>query len=283
MNQHRAVQPKPGDQPLPSDQSGQSFAVDAILIARGGGSIEDLAAFNDESLARAVAASRIPVISAVGHETDFTICDFVADLRAPTPSAAAEIVIRSQQELQQAVTALHERLRRAAQYKLLTQRQHSSPRWKNRVFARMEDAIARRQQRLDDLSFRLDSLCGRLGDTSRRLERTLAGLAQRDPRRQFGLQRRELHSHLQALAAAARRYLMHCRSRLEQAAGKLDTLSPLAILERGYSLIFDAGGTLVKDAGQLRPGDAIHARLARGEIDARVQSPPGSAAKSKPE
>ena len=133
-------------------------AVDVILIARGGGSIEDLAAFNDESLARTVAASKIPIISAVGHETDFTICDFVADLRAPTPSAAAELVIRSQQEIEQTVSALRERLRRAMQYKLLYQRQRLTSLSSHRVFARMEDAIARRQQRLDDLDFRLESL-----------------------------------------------------------------------------------------------------------------------------
>ena len=100
-----------------------AFAVDVILIARGGGSVEDLAAFNDESLARAIAASQIPTISAVGHETDFTICDFVADLRAPTPSAAAEIVVRSQQELGESVSLLRERVRRAMQYKLLYERQ----------------------------------------------------------------------------------------------------------------------------------------------------------------
>ncbi len=270
FNQQSAGQPEGSQQREPS-----AFAVDVIIIARGGGSVEDLAAFNDESLARTVAASRIPVISAVGHETDFTICDFVADLRAPTPSAAAEIVIRSQQELQESVSALRERLRRAIQYRLLFQRQHLTGLEKNRVFARMEDAIARRQQRVDDLRFRLESLMrARLGDAARRLDLGLSRLAQRDLRQQFTMQKRELRARLQALAAATQRYLAHRRSRLEQAAGKLDTLSPLAILERGYSLIFDAQGTLVKDASELEPGDRIHARLAQGEIDARVESPP---------
>ena len=261
-----------------------AFAVDVIIIARGGGSVEDLAAFNDESLAHTVAASRIPVISAVGHETDFTICDFVADLRAPTPSAAAEIVIRSQQELQESVSALRERLRRALQYQLLHQRQHLTALENNRVFARMEDAIARRQQRVDDLRFRLESLMrARLAEASRRLDLGFSSLAQRDLRQQFRMQKRDLRAHLQALAAAAQRYLMHRRSRLEQASGKLATLSPVAILERGYSLIFDAQGTLVKDASQLEPGDAIHARLAHGEVDARVESLPETGPKTKPE
>jgi exodeoxyribonuclease VII large subunit len=250
-----------------------AFAVDVIIIARGGGGVEDLAAFNDESLARAVAASHIPVISAVGHETDFTICDFVADLRAPTPSAAAEIVIRCKQELQESVSALRERLRRAIQYTLLSQRQNLVSLEKNRVFARMEDAVSRRQQRVDDLRFRLESLMrARLGDASRRLDLAASRLGQRDLRQQLSTQKRELVSRLQALAAAAERYLMHRRARLEQASGKLHALSPVAILERGYSLLFDSQGTLVKDISQLQPGDSILARLAHGEVDARVES-----------
>jgi exodeoxyribonuclease VII large subunit len=249
------------------------FAVDVIIIARGGGSIEDLAAFNDESLARAIVASQIPVISAVGHETDFTICDFVSDLRAPTPSAAAEIVIRSKQELQQTVSALRERLQRAIRYKLLYERQNLTALEKNRVFARMEDAITRRQQRIDDLRFRLESLMrARLGDAGRRLDLGISRLRQRDLRQQLKMREHQLRSHLEALSAAVQRYLMRHRSRLDQASAKLAALSPLAILERGYSLVFDAHGTLVKDAAQLTPGDAIQARLPRGEVAARVES-----------
>ena len=248
-------------------------AVDVIILARGGGSVEDLAAFNDESLARTIAASKIPIISAIGHETDFTICDFVADLRAPTPSAAAEIVIRSKQELEETVAALRERMRRAMQYKLLYERQNLTSLEKNRVFARMEDAISRRQQRVDDLRFRLESrMRTRLAEASRRLDLGLSRLRQRDLRQQLRTRKGELLSHLQALAAAAQQYLMRRRSRLEQASGKLATLSPVAILERGYSLIFDPQGALVKDASQLSPGDSIHARLARGEVDARVET-----------
>jgi exodeoxyribonuclease VII large subunit len=257
-----------------NQQGGASgSAVDVIIIARGGGSVEDLAAFNVESLARAIAASAIPIISAVGHETDFTICDFVADLRAPTPSAAAEIVIRSQQELREMVAALRERLRRAMQYKLLYERQNLTSVEKNRVFARIEDAIARRQQRVDDLRFRLENLLrARLGEASRRLDLGISRLHQRDLSQQLRMRERELLSRLQALDSAAQRYLMRRRSRLEQASGKLETLSPVAILERGYSLVFDERGALVNDTSQLTPGDLIHARLARGEVDARVES-----------
>jgi exodeoxyribonuclease VII large subunit len=253
--------------------SPSTFAVDVIIIARGGGSVEDLAAFNDERLARAVAASRIPVISAVGHETDFSICDFVADLRAPTPSAAAEIVIRSEQELEDAVSALRERLRRAMQYKLLYERQKVSSLEKNRVFSRMEDAVARRQQRVDDLRYRLDSLVrARVSEASRRLDLGTSRLRQRDLRQHLKMRERELFIRMEALSAATWRFLMRHRSRLEQASGKLATLSPVAILERGYSLIFDAQGTLVTNTSQLSAGDAIRARLARGEFDARVEA-----------
>ncbi len=257
-----------------NQQAPQSeFAVDVIVVARGGGSIEDLAAFNDESLARAVAASTLPLISAVGHETDFTICDFVADLRAPTPSAAAEIVIRSQQELQETVFALRERLRRAAQFQLLSARQRLTPLEKNRVFARMEDAISRRQQRVDDLRFRLASLMRtRLAGASSRLDLGISRLRQRDLRQQLRMREQELLSRMEALSSSIQRSLLRQRSRVEQASGKLAALSPVAILERGYSLIFDQRGVLVNDSTQLNPGDPIRARLSRGEVIARVES-----------
>ena len=130
--------------------------VDVIIVARGGGSAEDLASFNDEALARTVAASEIPVISAVGHETDFTIVDFVADLRAPTPSAAAELVIRSRQEIEDHAAALHERLSRAMRYRLLMGRQALTELAQHGAFARIMELIHQRQQRLDDLTHRME-------------------------------------------------------------------------------------------------------------------------------
>src|SRR6184192_258214 len=130
--------------------------VDVIIVARGGGSAEDLAAFNHEGLARAVASSEIPIISAVGHETDFTIIDFVADLRAPTPSAAAELVIRSRQDVEDQAQASYQRLLRAMRYRLLMARQALTEVAQHRAFNRMMGAINQRQQRLDDLSYRLE-------------------------------------------------------------------------------------------------------------------------------
>src|SRR5437879_1200466 len=131
-------------------------SVDVIIVARGGGSAEDLAAFNHEGLARVVAASEIPVISAVGHETDFTILDFVADLRAPTPSAAAELVIRSRQGVEDHAAGLYERLARAIRYRLLMGRQALIELAQHGAFARMMDGINQRQQRLDDLTHRME-------------------------------------------------------------------------------------------------------------------------------
>jgi exodeoxyribonuclease VII large subunit len=253
--------------------TGSAHAVDVILLARGGGSLEDLAAFNDEGLARAVVASKLPVISAVGHETDFTICDFVADLRAPTPSAAAEIVVRSHHEIEEEVAGLASRLRRAMQYKLLYERQQLTALARHRVFARMEDAIARRQQRVDELRYRLESLVRtRLGQSERRLELALAHLHRRELGQQLQLQHGRLAAHTVELATAMRSTLLWRRTRLEQAAGKLEALSPLAILGRGYSLIFDARGRLVKDTAQLATGDLLRAQLATGEVAARVES-----------
>src|SRR6266478_3462219 len=130
--------------------------VDVIIVARGGGSAEDLAAFNNQALARAVAASQIPVISAVGHETDLTIIDFVADMRAPTPSAAAELVIRSRQEVEDQAEALRQRLARAMRYRLLMGRQALTELAQHGAFARMVEAINQRQQKLDDLLYRLE-------------------------------------------------------------------------------------------------------------------------------
>src|SRR4051812_24793776 len=158
--------------------------VEVIIVARGGGSAEDLASFNNEALARTIAASTIPVISAVGHETDFTITDFVADLRAPTPSAAAELVIRSRQELESQQETLRSRLARAMRYQLLVRRQHMTEAARHRAFTRMIDAIRARQQRLDDLSYRLiTSQRGLLVSRRRRVEVASASLRHRDMRR----------------------------------------------------------------------------------------------------
>ncbi len=269
--------------------------VDVIVVARGGGSFEDLFAFNDEALARAIAASKIPVISAVGHETDFTICDFVADLRAPTPSAAAELVIQSKQELAGRLAMLRDRLRQAMNYKLLRSHNALSRLTQHSALVRMPDMMARRQQRLDDLLYRLEQAQRRnVAGLRRRLESLDVRLRHQDMRVRLSAMRRqleartsELHRHLERLLAATKTHLddltaalarssetilLRRRSRWELLHSRLSGLSPKAILARGYALVFDAAGNLVKDASQLKRGDAVRAQLGRGEFTAAVDA-----------
>ena len=269
-------------------------SADVIIVARGGGSLEDLFAFNDEGLARTIAASDIPVISAVGHETDFTICDFVADLRAPTPSAAAELVIRSKHELSEKVLAFHKRLTQAVNYKLLRANNALSSLVQHAVFARMQDSIARRQQRTDDLSFRLAQAQSRiLKNQSRRLASLEAHLQRHDLRVRTGEMRRQLdartvqletamarmlverHTHLNrlsvSLASAGPNLILRHRSHWERVDSQLEALSPKAILARGYALVFDKKGRLVKQASQLKAGDQVRTQLGSGEFTSQVE------------
>src|SRR5882672_10361832 len=191
--------------------------VDVIIVARGGGSAEDLAAFNHEGLARVVAASVIPVISAVGHETDFTIIDFVADMRAPTPSAAAELVIRSRQEVEDQAEGLRARLARAVRYRLLMGRQALTELARHGAFGRMTDVINRRQQKLDDLKNRMDRAERQILESQhRRLQVAAAAVRHYDVRRMLAGIRRELDARVAALAACIRTILLQRRGRLNQ-------------------------------------------------------------------
>jgi exodeoxyribonuclease VII large subunit len=246
--------------------------VEVIIIARGGGSAEDLAAFNHEGLARVVFSSQIPVISAIGHETDFTIIDFVSDLRAPTPSAAAELVIRSRQEIEEQAEALRLRLARAIRYRLLMAKQTLTEVAQHGAFARMMDLINQRQQKLDDLSFRLEKAERRLLEQHRRRwEHASAAVRHYDARRVLAGIRNDLKSRTAAMAVGMRNLLLRRRSRLDQLQHQLKALSPVAILERGYALVFDSSGKLVKSTAQVDPGDEISARLAHGTLTARVE------------
>jgi exodeoxyribonuclease VII large subunit len=231
-----------------------------------------LAAFNNEALARAVAASEIPVISAVGHETDFTIMDFVADLRAPTPSAAAELVIRSRVEVENQAEAMRVRLVRAMERRLLEARHALMERARDGAFARMMDLIRQRQQKMDDLTYRLErGERQALEQMRRRWEGVSAAVRHYDLRRVLAGMRGELQAVTAAAAAAMRNQLLQNKVRLERMGRALEMLSPLAILERGYALVFDGAGQLVKDVAQVKVGEQILARVARGEIRATVR------------
>ena len=248
--------------------------VDVIIVARGGGSAEDLAAFNHEGLARAVAASEIPVISAIGHETDFTILDFVADLRAPTPSAAAELVIRSRQEVDEQLETLGQRLGKAMRYHLLIARQNLTELAQHGTFARMMDLIHRRAQRTDDLVNRLaHAQRDILEKQRRRFEILSATVRHYDVRRVLSGITKDLDARVMAIISATRNSLLERRVRVERMDTALQALSPLAILDRGYALVFDASDKLLKDASKVKVGDQISARLARGTIDAIVSKP----------
>jgi exodeoxyribonuclease VII large subunit len=249
----------------------QHKIVDVLIVARGGGSAEDLAPFNSEGLARTVAASVIPVISAVGHETDFTIIDFVADLRAPTPSAAAELVIRSRQEIEENAASLHDRLVRAMRYRLLMGRQALTELSQHGAFARMMEVIRQRQQKLDDLTHRMEvAERGVIEKSRRRWENISAAVRHYDVRLVLDGMRKELDSRTTALAAVMRNVLLQHRVRSERLDTALRSLSPLAILDRGYALVFDSSGKLLKDAESVKIGDEVSARLAHGQIQASV-------------
>jgi exodeoxyribonuclease VII large subunit len=259
------------DQELRHQDSARGHAVEVIIIARGGGSVEDLACFNHEGLARAVADSKIPVISAIGHETDFTIVDFVADLRAPTPSAAAELVIRSRQEIEAQAEDLCRRLVRALRYRLLIARQELAARAQHGAFARMMDGIHRRQQKLDEQRFGLERAERQLLERChRRCESVAAAVRHYDARRRLAGIRQRLEAQVGNLAAATRTRLLESRGALDRRTASLEALSPVAILNRGYALVFDAKDRLVKDAARLKAGDELSARLARGRVRARV-------------
>jgi exodeoxyribonuclease VII large subunit len=246
--------------------------VEVIIVARGGGSAEDLAAFNDEGLTRTIATSQIPVISAIGHETDFTIADFVADLRAATPSAAAELVIRSRQEVEERVEDLHRRLEKAIRYQLLVSRQKLTALSQHGAFGRMVDLIHRRQQRVDDLTHRLAQAQRGIIETRRRRFETLsAAVRHYDVRRVLSGMKKDLDAQVLALISVTRNLLLERKVRLDRVDTALQALSPLGILERGYALVFDAEGKLLKDASKVKPRDMISARLTKGTLKATVR------------
>jgi len=249
---------------------------DLILIARGGGSIEDLAGFNDEALARAIAASGLPVVSAIGHETDFTIADFVADLRAPTPSAAAEIITAAQHRIEERVQALDARVRRAIRYQLMLARQRFTALSIPQIQNRLQTLIGRRSQRLDDLRHRLESAAARrLRLPATRIAALTARLDRHNPTTRLALTRRRLDRAAESLPRLALASLASRTARLAHASARLHALSPIAVLNRGYALVYiedgSAGGQLLRNAADTQPGQSIRARLAQGTLEAEVK------------
>lgn len=255
-----------------NDQSrdGNSVA-DILVIARGGGSIEDLAPFNDEALARTIAASRLPIVSAIGHETDFTIADFVADLRAPSPSAAAEIVTAAQHRIEEHLEQLEQRVARAIRYQIMQARQCHGRLSADAAFARMRDVLGRRQQRVDELRFRIESAWSAIGRAStQRVRLASERLLRQDVRQQLVRVSARLQGLDQRLAQVSRNMLQSSAAKHHTAYIRLQSLSPMAVLSRGYALVFNSGGELVKSADQAAIGDTISARLADGSLTAEI-------------
>ena len=247
--------------------------VDVIVIARGGGSLEDLAPFNTEFLAETIFNSEIPIISAIGHETDFTIADFVADLRAPTPSAAAELVTSALHNIADRVHTIDQRLLRAARYRLMQATNAFARVRVDAILVRERDQLRRKQQRVDDLSLRMESQWRtrhrRLSD---RFQQLSIRLLHQDVASRARMARERLVSLDARIVRAQRDHLRTLRDR-ETALGRhLAALSPLAVLSRGYALVYDDHGLLIKDTGTITEGQSIVTRLARGRIRSRVTS-----------
>lgn len=252
--------------------AGQRAECDVLIVGRGGGSLEDLWAFNEEIVARAIHACPIAIVSAVGHETDVTIADFVADERAPTPSAAAERVVPDRAEWLRRFRLLDTRMMNGMRRRIGELRTKLALQQKGLQGSHPNNRLREHAQRLDDLQGRLTAVTElRLARAHTRLTKARALLERASPARRLQALRQRLDGRRIALASAGRNGMALRRNRLHLAMRTLDAVSPLATLARGYAIVQETSGQVVVDAGALRPGDAIVARLARGRVAARVE------------
>jgi len=250
---------------------GEAGEADLIIVGRGGGSLEDLWAFNEEVVARAIFASPIPVVSAVGHETDFTIADFVADVRAPTPSAAAEIAVREKRDLLRGIGGFMERMGRGVD-RLLVRRLEEV----QRTGGRLRDP----RRGIEELRLRLDEFWGRLAtaahrtwrESRERAARVLRLLLARDPSHEIRSLRGDLTQLNKGLKGGMAALVDSKRKRWEKEAARLDALSPLAILRRGYSITRRLpDGLILREANEVGVQGQVMVRLHRGELICRVE------------
>jgi exodeoxyribonuclease VII large subunit len=253
---------------------GRVPGVDVIIVGRGGGSIEDLWAFNEEPVARAISRSPVPVISAVGHETDFTIADFVADLRAPTPSAAAELVVSAKDAFYDRIDRLHDRLRSAERHRIqsLSRRVHVAT--GRPAFTGFPGRVAMRGRHAAEFSHALVRAARlRLGAGARRLQQLQRQLDAFGVAARLAAVRTRLVAADGRLAGAVARRRHRAEAQLAAAAGRLESLSPLAVLGRGYAVAWNADKTrILRDASTVAAGDRVRVTLSRGELDCDVRS-----------
>ena len=249
------------------------WGVDVMIVGRGGGSLEDLWPFNEEAVVRAVFEAQTPVISAVGHEVDVALSDFVADLRAPTPSAAAEVVVGEQEALIEKVRLTRRRLANALQQALERARHRLTVAENSFVFRRPEELVRQRRQAVDEVRMRLEkALGGRVQETRGRLERASRALTLLSPANRLRQAGERLAALRQRLVHRAPGVLERARARLRPAMAQLDALSPLAILSRGYALAWRLPEKeLVRDARQLSPADQVLIRFGKGAVRTKVE------------
>jgi len=246
--------------------------VDVLILARGGGSMEDLWAFNEEIVARAIFASEIPVISGVGHETDFTIADFVADLRASTPSAAAELVVQTRAEFDKHIVDLRETLAGLVRYRLLELSRRVHELSARRGFRRPLDLLRQQRQRADEMTSRLAlGLRSRLEQSRKRFTAARLRIVSFDFRVKISAFRLRLEKCSADLGFRIERALRAKRDRLERLTLQLQERSPLKVLERGYAIATDAAGNLLRDAAQVALGDTVAIQLHRGRLTTEVK------------
>ena len=253
------------------DYFSNSAWADVVIVARGGGSLEDLWTFNEESVARAIAASSVPVISAVGHETDFTIADFVADLRAATPSAAAELVICPREQILDQLTVFDHKLVQATRYRLAMAARALHERGVERASNILHRNIGRWQQRVDDLVYRMRGRAQTAASIRRkRLEDWTARLRSLEMRLRIARARQRLEAADTAAVQLIHLRLTRAHGRLNPLIAHLTQLSPLKILERGYAIVTNEAGAIVKQPADAPPESKVDIRLAQGKIAGRV-------------
>ena len=252
------------------NQANTDARADVIIAGRGGGSIEDLWCFNDENLARTIFHSRLPIVSAVGHEVDFTIADFVADVRAPTPSAAAEMLSPDQQEYWQRLTNLTSQLEKNMQQKL------QNKQWQlqsaQRGLQHPGDKLAQYAQTLDMLELRMQqSQSNHLGALQKRLTHSQQKLQQLSPSNTLQKFEAQLGYLQQRLSSSIKQAITNKKERLQQHASLLNAVSPLQTLSRGYAILQTDSGAVVRDSHDVKKGDLVTARIGHGTLDLMVQ------------